>query len=295
MILRAIAFSQRGVAWGEKLGLEVARGVPVMEWAHLSFERSDALLFIGACGIAVRAIAPLVRDKMKDPAVVVMDEAGRFVIPILSGHIGGANALAQEIAQRIGAVAVITTATDIHGVPAIDTWAVDNHCAIENPSAIKDVSAAALSGKEVGVMITERTLHPPFPVTLTLRPRTLTLGVGCKKGMDASHFEACVHAFLKQCGVSLLSVKAVASIDVKAQEHALQVFCGKYSLPFLTYSAQTLNGTQGHFAHSDFVQQTVGVGCVCERAAVQASAGVLLMGKTKMDGVTLALAGEEDI
>ena len=295
MILRAIAFTAQGVALGEKLGIAVDRGVPVMRWAQEAFDASDALLFIGACGIAVRAIAPLVRDNPKDPSLVVMDEAGRFVIPILSGHIGGANALATQIAEKIGATAVVTTATDVQGVPAIDTWAVANRCAIENPSAIKDVSSAALSGQAVGIMIAERTLTPPFPVTLILRPRTLTLGVGCKRGVTTEHFEACVHAFLKDCGVSLLSVQALATIDIKAGEPALQDFCAKYRLPLLTYAADALHAVSGQFAHSDFVYKTVGVGCVCERAAVLASAGRLLMGKTAMDGVTLALAGEETI
>ncbi|NLO84811.1 MAG: cobalt-precorrin 5A hydrolase [Clostridiales bacterium] len=295
MILRAIAFSERGELLGAKLGISVDRGIPVMRWASEAFAVSDALLFIGACGIAVRSIAPLVRDKTKDPAVIVMDEAGTFVIPILSGHIGGANALAKEIAEKIGGTAVITTATDVQGVPAIDTWAVANDCAIENPSAIKDISSAALASKPVGVMITERTLKPPFPVTLTLRPRTLTLGVGCKRGITSEHFEACVLAFLKDYGVSLLSVRALATIDLKAEEPALQTFCGRYHLPLRTYTADELSSVSGQFAHSDFVQKTVGVGCVCERAAVLASRGILLMGKTAMDGVTLALAGEDSI
>lgn len=295
MILNAIAFSARGEAWGKKLGIEVARSVPVMSWTRDVFAASDALLFIGACGIAVRAIAPLVRDKTQDPAVVVMDEAGRFVIPILSGHIGGANVLAEQIARKTGATPVITTATDINGVPAIDTWAVAQNCAIENPSAIKNVSAAALSGQSVGVMITERTLTPPFPVTLTLRPRTLALGAGCKRNISTEHFEACVHTFLQQCGVSLLSIKALSTIDIKADEPALRAFCAKYRLPLLAYSSGALSAVVGQFSHSDFVQQTVAVGCVCERAAVLASKGRLLMGKTAMDGVTLALAGEENI
>lgn len=295
MILRAIAFSSRGVILGEKLGISVDRGIPVMRWAREAFGTSDALLFIGACGIATRAIAPLVQDKTQDPAVVVMDEAGKFVIPILSGHIGGANALATQIAKKIGATAVITTATDTQGVPAIDTWAVAHNCAIENPSAIRDISAAALSGQAVGVMIAERTLTPPFPVTLILRPRTLTLGVGCKRGVSPEHFEACVHSFLRDCNISPLSLLSLATIDLKADEPALQAFCAKYHLPLLTYSPEILNAVPGHFAHSDFVQRTVGVGCVCERAAVLASKGRLLIGKTAMDGVTLALAGKENV
>ncbi len=295
MMIRAIAFTDRGQAWQEKLGFPVERGIPVMKWAREAFDTADTLLFIGACGIAVRAIAPLIRDKTTDPAVLVMDEAGQHMISLLSGHVGGANEQALLLAQRTGAVPVITTASDVNGLPAIDTWAVKNRCAIENPAAIKAVSAAALAGRPVGVAVTERTLKPPFPVTLLLRPRTLVVGVGCKRGISGAHLEDCVRRFLSDQQVSLLAVRALASIDLKKEEPALKEFCARYSLPLQTYDARTLNGVPGTFAHSDFVMKTTGCGCVCERAAVKASGGRLLVGKTAMGGVTLALAGEEDI
>ena len=231
MNIRAIAFTEKGQGWQEKLGFPVTRGVPVMQWAREAFADADALLFIGACGIAVRAIAPLCRDKAADPAVLVMDEMGRHIIPILSGHIGGANDLALLLAERTGAEPVLTTATDVRGVPAIDSWAMKNDCAIENKAAIQAVSAAALAGKLVGVAITEREIRPPFPVTLFLRPRTLTLGVGCKRGTDAAHLEDCFRVFLHENGVSPLSVRAVATIDVKKDEAAILALCEKYRFP----------------------------------------------------------------
>ena len=294
MTVRAIAFTQQGQAWQEKLGFPVERGVPVREWAREAFDTADALLFIGACGIAVRAVAPLVRSKTSDPAVLVMDEAGQHVISLLSGHIGGANALALAIAARTGAQPVITTATDVRGIPAIDSWATTQGLAIENPEAIRDISAAALAGRPVGVAVTDRTMAPPFPVTLFLRPRTLVLGAGCRRGIDGEAFEQAALGFLARCGVSLLSVRALATIDRKQSEGAFLRFCNRYRLPLVTYSAQELAAVPGVFAHSDFVQRTVGVDCVCERAAVLASGGHLLMGKTAQDGLTFALAGKEE-
>ena len=293
MKIHAIAFTEKGQSWSEALGLRVDRGVPVMQWARERFEEDTALLCIGACGIAVRAIAPLVKDKTRDPAVLVMDEAGRHVIPILSGHLGGANALACEIARRTGAVPVLTTATDVRGVPAIDNWAIEADCAIENPEAVKEISAAALAGRQVGVAITERSIRPPFPVTLFLRPRTLILGAGCKRNTEPGSFEEKALSFLKHCGVSLLSVRAVATIDAKKEEPALLAFCEKYKLELIVYAAEELKAVPGRFVHSDFVEKTVGVDNVCERAAA-ASGGRLLMGKTAMDGVSFALAGEEE-
>jgi len=293
MILRAAAFTDRGAAWGETLGVTVERPGSAMDWAAEAFAESDALLFIGAAGIAVRAIAPHIRSKLTDPAVVVMDELGRHVIPILSGHIGGANDLALEIAEKTGAEAVITTATDLNGLPAIDSWAVKNDCAIENPSNIRAVSSAALSGKPVGVMITERLLTPPFPVTLVLRPRTLVLGAGCRRGADPARFEECALDFLKCCGASLLSVRALATLDRKADEGAFLAFCQKYRLRLLAFTAEELKAVPGAFARSEAVERAVGVDNVCERAAVRASGGRLLAGKARYEGVTLALAGEE--
>lgn len=294
MRIRAIAFTEKGQSWSLPLGIPVDRGIPVMQWASEHFHDCDALLFIGACGIAVRAIAPLLKDKTTDPAVLVMDEAGKHVIPILSGHIGGANDLACEIAKKTGAEPVLTTATDLRGMTAVDTWAVKKDCAIENPAAIKAVSASQLEGIPVGVAITEREIEPPFPVTLFLRPRTLFLGVGCKRGIDPEAFEEKAKAFLKDCGVSLLAVKALSTLDIKQEEKAILWFCDKYRLPLMAYTAEELKAVPGRFSHSDFVESTVGVDNVCERAA-SAAGGRLLVGKTVMGGVTFALSGEENL
>lgn len=145
--------------------------------------------------------------------------------------------------------------------------------------------------------VTERTVEPPFPVTLYVRPRTLILGTGCRRGIGADAYERCALDFLRYCGVSLLSVRALATIDRKKDEAALQAFCGKYRLPLVTYSAEALAAVPGVFAGSDFVLKTVGVDNVCERAAAAAGA-VLLQGKTAYDGCTFALAraesGEEE-
>lgn len=111
--------------------------------------KTDALIFIGAVGIAVRAIAPHCKSKATDPAVIVLDERGRFSIPILSGHLGGANDLAKKLASICGAVPVITTATDIEGVFAVDEWAKAQNCHVLEPGRIKTVSSTLLAGKVV--------------------------------------------------------------------------------------------------------------------------------------------------
>ena len=270
------AFSEKGIetarAVARLLGADVwvparyARpGLRVIEpslneWAGARFADCGALVFVSACGIAVRAIAPFVRSKAEDPAVVVLDEAGENVISLLSGHLGGANELAKEIAAAVGGRAV-------------------------------KISSAALAGREIGVAVTEELTPAPWPVTLWLRPRVLVLGVGCKRGVESAALAEAAEEFLEEAGVSPLSLAAVASIDIKKDEAAIIKLAEKYKVPFVTYGAEALNGARGRFSYSERVERETGVGCVCERAAVLAAeGGVLMRGKTIYPGVTLALA-----
>lgn len=123
-------------------------------WTGDAFAQGcDGIVFVGACGIAVRAVAPYVASKMHDPAVVCVDEAGKWAISLLSGHVGGANDLARRIARIVGATPVVTTATDVRGVFAIDEWAARCGLVIANPQLIKCVSGALLEGGHVGVRV----------------------------------------------------------------------------------------------------------------------------------------------
>ena len=158
MKIRLISFTGRGQALAEdlaeKLGGEAQRcGHPLSlsEWTQAAFREADALVFVGAAGIAVRAVAPYLAGKDRDPAVVAVDETGRFAVPLLSGHLGGANDLAGRIAACCGAQAVITTATDVNGVFAADLWARHQGCAVLNVGKIKEVSSRLLSGGTVTV------------------------------------------------------------------------------------------------------------------------------------------------
>ena len=162
MTTAVIAFTRRGAALGRSLAdalggsLHVpARFAPEVGaeayaslegWTAWAWARADALVFVGAAGIAVRAIAPHVRDKFSDPAVVSVDEAGRFVVPLLSGHVGGANELARRVAALTGGQAAVSTATDVNGLFAVDVWARERGMAITDRVLAKEVSAALLEG-----------------------------------------------------------------------------------------------------------------------------------------------------
>lgn len=153
-----IAFTDQGEALAEKiakvLGGSVARsGRPqnVHQWTEEHFNELDALIYVGAAGIAVRAIAPFVRDKRTDPAVVVIDERAFHVIPLLSGHLGGANDMARIIASVTGSDCVITTATDVNGVFAVDEWSKHQSCVLLEKEKIMHISSTLLSGGRISV------------------------------------------------------------------------------------------------------------------------------------------------
>lgn len=134
-------------------------------WTAQRMAEGDALLFIGACGVAVRAIAPNLTDKLHDVPVLVMDEEGQYVIPILSGHVGGANELAREFADLMDARPVITTATDVQKKFAVDLFAKRNHLEIMNKDGIAKVSAKALAGEQLTIAIRAKNIecyHPKF-------------------------------------------------------------------------------------------------------------------------------------
>ena len=266
---------------------------PLTEWTGKIFGNADAIIFVSACGIALRAIAPYIKSKLTDPAVIVIDEKANFVIPILSGHIGGANELTKKIAAYLNAIAVITTATDINNFIAIDEWAVKNNCEIENPHAIKNFSAEILENHNAGVAITHELHDAPFPVTLWLRPKNLILGAGCNRGIDINEFEEAVQDFLKTSGVSMLSLKALASIDLKVNENALIQFAKNHGIEFLTFSAEDLMVLKGNFTRSQTVFNVTGTDNVCERACMLASGenAVLMRNKTVYGkNITLALS-----
>ena len=276
------------------------------DWAGLGFEEADALVFCCASGIAVRAIAPHVKDKRTDPAVLVLDEGGRFVIPLLSGHLGGANALALDLADKLSATPVLTTATDVNGLFAVDVFAKENGLFIEDMALCKAVSAALLHGgtgplpkglvegdADLGIYVSAAN-DRPFPRTLRLIPRRYTAGLGCRRGKSAEELEGFLLKNLENCGVGLPELKALASIDIKKDEPGLVALGEKLGLPFVTYSAEELRAAPGEFTPSAFVQEVTGVDSVCERAAVLSSGGALVVQKIAENGMTFALAKKEE-
>ena len=279
---------------------------PVFAWA-------DVMVFVGAAGIAVRSIAPYVRDKRTDPAVLVVDELGKFVISLLSGHIGGANEQANSLADKLGAVSVVTTATDINKKFSADAWAARQGLAVTSMRMAKAVSAAILerpiflvsdfpivtglpSGTEagesgdVGICISYAQ-KKPFDETLLLVPPVLHVGIGCRRGTTAEQIGRAVELVLREHQFHPKAVKCVTSIDLKKDEEGLLEFCRRQGWPAVFYTAQELAAQKGEFTASSRVLQVTGVDNVCERSSM-VGAEKLLVKKTALDGVTVAVAIE---
>lgn len=293
------------------------------EWTKEQMQKKRALVFIGACGIAVRAIAPHLVSKLDDSPVIVVDERGRFVIPILSGHVGGANELAVIIAEEIGAEPVITTATDINRKFAVDLFAKKNGLLIENKDGIAKISSKILRGEKIRISIKEEYVnskegfpeeieiipYPPmervdvviapegenFDSLLTLRLKGYVIGAGCRKDKEPEVFADFVERMLEMAGVKKREIFALASIDLKADEPAMFRWCERNGILFQTFSKEELEEVTGDFKESEFVKQMVGIGNVCERSALKAAGngGRLIAEKYAEDGMTIAIAKRE--
>lgn len=318
MTLAFAAFTRRGEDLARRLAEQFGGSVtridkenPLPVWTAQQFSEKEGLVFVGAVGIAVRAVAPHLRHKTTDPAVVAVDEGGRFAIPLVSGHLGGANALAQAIAAYLGAIPVITTATDGRGLFAVDSWANAQGCLVKEPERIKWVSSKVLDGKSIQlrcpwpisgekpeeVSLTEEeacdaavTLYQEENTALHLLPKALTLGVGCRKGTSQAALENAYAALLAEQNFAPEAFVQAASIDLKADEPGLLAFCTVHGWELKTYAAEELSKLPGDFTPSPFVAQITCVDNVCERAAVRASGGHLIQKKWKGTGVTFAVA-----
>lgn len=325
MIIQIAAFTETGRKTAKKIaGLgdtmefcfyDKAKS-SLSDWTKAAFEKKTPLVYVGAVGIAVRTIAPFVESKLTDSPVIVVDEQGQYVIPILSGHVGGANELARVIALHLGASPVITTATDINSVFAVDVFAVKNGFSILKKDGIKQISSRLLKNEQVsmavetgheivgelpaGIKLVE---YPPAEdvdivisddedalsrAVMPLRPKRIILGMGCKKGKPYQDIEA----IIDESGIDLDQVYALATIDIKKDEPGFLELVERNRIKLITYTGDQLLEAKGDFSASDFVKATVGVDNVCERSAVLAAGenGSLLTKKKAKNGVTLAVS-----
>lgn len=287
----------------------------VEEW----FYRAEVLIFIGAAGIAVRSIAPFLKHKAKDPAVLVIDEKGNYCISLLSGHTGGGNAWCKKVSAVFGGTPVITTATDCEGLFAVDEFARRNKLQILDWKMAKRISVAILEGKKIG-FFSDCSIEGIVPKELyklenkeknedlwinisyqneqeglLLIPPIIVVGIGCRKNTSFEKIAEAVTKALLEEKIKEEAVCLLASIDLKKEEQGILRFSKEMGIPFVTFQAEDLKKVEGVFSESAFVEQTTGVSNVCERSAVLASGGQLLCKKKIYDGVTIALARKKKV
>ncbi|HMK44137.1 MAG TPA: precorrin-3B C(17)-methyltransferase [Dissulfurispiraceae bacterium] len=272
------------------------------------------LVFIMATGIVVRTIAPLLDNKKSDPAVVVIDDSGNHVISLVGGHLGGANALARILAAALDATPVITTASDVAGLPALDIWARSKGLIIENPEILPPVMTRLVNEHrlrvfsdidldmppefycipeygQADVIISDRSFRtPPSPGQLILRPKDLVIGLGCNSGTPEEDIEAAIRSALKTGCFAFESILSVATIHRKAGEPGLVSFSARHNIPIVSFSANELNAVP-NIGRSETVFKATGAHAVSHPAALLAAgAEWLLIEKLAFPNVTVAVA-----
>jgi cobalt-precorrin 5A hydrolase/precorrin-3B C17-methyltransferase len=278
------------------------------------------LIFIMASGIVVRAIAPLIKDKRTDPAVVVLDEKGKYAISLLSGHLGGANDITKAIADFLGGEAIITTASDINNLTSIDLWAKENNLVIENWELIPHIGTRLINNGALKIYIEQWSIEKlpneflkvselrfaDVVITnkkeidlnnkkqticqLYLRPKNLVIGIGCNSGTLAEEIEDSVKSVLNENNLSFLSIHSIATIDMKGKEQGLKTFAEKYGFELKTFTPDELNSIEG-ITKSEAVFKATGAIGVAEPSALLASgAAELIVPKQKRGNVTIAVA-----
>ncbi|GAA2229682.1 precorrin-3B C(17)-methyltransferase [Streptomyces indiaensis] len=266
---------------------------PVGDAVRTAFAQCEQLVCFLATGAVVRLVAPLLSGKTEDPGVVCVDEGGRFAVSLLGGHAGGANELAREVGDLLGAEPVVTTATDAVDLPGLDTLGLP----VEGDVAA--VSRALLDGEAVALRAEVAWPLPPLPVAeagsytirltdrlveaaereVVLRPPTLVVGVGASRGAPTEEVLGLVEDALREAGLAVASVAELATVDAKAEETGIVEAARRLGVPLVTYSAQELAGVDVPNP-SDAPLAAVGTPSVAEAAAL-VGGGELLVPKRK--------------
>lgn len=334
MKIACFSFTNKGKDLGERLKLaldneyktdhyfnkDVEGGIK--EALKTIWKEYEGIVFISATGIALRMSAKFIEDKTIDPAIVVIDDLGRFSISLLSGHIGGGNQLARDIAKKIGALPVITTATDSRGIESIDLFAKKNDYYIEDIKSITKITSMMVNGESIG-LYTEANEHIKYnnlikvksleqvdkkikgliivgskekfkniniPHTI-LRPKNINIGIGCRRGISGEKILEAIKGELKRFNLSMKSIKSIGTIEVKKDEKGI-IYVSEYlKLPLKIFTIKEIKKVEEKFSKSQFVKDTVGVYSVSAPVAFL-QGGKIISEKSKHDGITISISKE---
>ena len=282
-------------------------------------------IFISATGIAVRSIKDFIHDKKTDPAIIVMDDMGKYVISLLSGHIGGANELTRNLSYILKSQAIITTATDNRGMEAIDLFAKKNSYKMRNMKDVTKLTAMMVDYKKIGfyseedriiqyenlykiddlkkipsfiegmIIVSSRDkiedINLPY---CQLIPKNINLGIGCRRGSKKEAIMEFIREELLKLNLLEDGLKRIGTIEVKKDEVGLLESAAELKLDLEIFTVEQISIVEEMFEKSDFVKKTVGVYSVSEPVAYLLG-GELLLRKARKDGITLSISKEGEI
>ncbi|MEA3424342.1 MAG: cobalt-precorrin 5A hydrolase [Bacillota bacterium] len=278
-----------------------------------AFKNYDALICVMASGIVVRSIASQIVSKTVDPAVLVLDEKGKYAVSLLSGHIGGANGISLLLEGKIGSQAVITTASDVLDKPAVDMLAKKLDLGIDDMASAKDITARILNDESImiygadhsrlisddignvnkydgAIVVSEKAnldIKVPF---VQLIPKKIVVGIGCRKGISKDHIIESIYSMLKKYKIHEKAIFCLATIEIKANEKGLLEAAKELGVQLKIVSVDDIGEIENRFEGSAFVKKSIGVynvsepaGCICS------DNGEKIVGKTKLSGVTVSI------
>ncbi|MGL4107079.1 cobalt-precorrin 5A hydrolase [Clostridium sp. LP20] len=274
------------------------------------FEKFKLIVFVSSTGIAVRGIAKYLKGKAEDPGIVVVDVCNNFTISLISGHLGGANRLTNEISKILENTPVITTATDNLDMEAPDMVALNNNLIIEDLKKAKDIASRLVNNEEVyfiddrkiiecprGYIESERLRDNTLWITnkderrdrvLKLIRKDIVLGIGCRRDTESEKLYKFIEEALKENNISLASVKIISSIDIKIDEKAILDLAENLKANLKLFSKEEISRIEDKYEGSTFVKKTVGVKAVSE-PVVELTGAKLIVNKIKKDGMTLSI------
>lgn len=324
MNIAVISLNKYGDMIGKKINSAISVNIfskskienfKIVELVEKLMKNYDAIIFISSTGIAIRSIAPFIKNKTEDPAVVVVDILGKYVISLLSGHLGGANELSKKIAKIIDAEAVITTATDNLNLKSPDVIAKENELIIDNMKKAKCISALMVNGENIAFKDEENVIELPKGYTANLQiargivyvtnkldylkgyddivklkliRKNIIIGVGCRKDYSVETMKVIVREKLKEYNMDERAVKTVASSSVKSEEKAIVELARFLGAQFKTFSNGNIKTVQYKYRGSKFVEDHIGVKAVCE-PCVELSGGTIIVNKLNLSGMTLCI------
>lgn len=293
----------------------------IKELVNRIWTKYDGLIFISATGIALRMINPYIQNKTIDPAVVVVDDMGSFSISLLSGHIGGGNDLAEYIGAEIGAMPVITTATDNRGIESIDNFAKKNDYYMEDMKSITRITSMMVNGKTIGLytedgkginydniiivddlndidpridglIIVSSEIHKniKLPKT-TLIPKNINIGMGCRKGVETERIIKAVEEVFYNEKLSTKAIKSIGTVEVKKDEKGIIQASKHFNCPMKIFTIDEIKEVEDKFEKSQFVKDTIGVYSVSEPTAHLLGGDMIAM-KSKHNGITISISKE---